>query len=52
MNVKTGNYALREQTTQQELQSFIETANAPVFDIDAEGRVNEWKNKAPSRSAP
>ena len=25
-----------------ELRQFIETANAPIFGIDAEGRVNEW----------
>jgi PAS domain S-box-containing protein len=26
----------------KELRQFIETANAPIFGIDAEGRVNEW----------
>lgn len=26
----------------QELQTFIDTANAPIFGIDAQGRVNEW----------
>jgi PAS domain S-box-containing protein len=30
----------------QELQTFIETANAPIFGIDANGLVNEWNNKA------
>jgi PAS domain S-box-containing protein len=30
----------------QELQSFIDTANAPIFGIDADGLVNEWNNKA------
>ena len=30
----------------QELQTFIDTANAPIFGIDAEGLVNEWNNKA------
>ena len=30
----------------QELQTFIDTANAPIFGIDANGRVNEWNNKA------
>ena len=30
----------------QELQSFIDTANAPIFGIDASGLVNEWNNKA------
>jgi len=30
----------------QELQTFIDTANAPIFGIDAKGRVNEWNNKA------
>ena len=30
----------------QELQTFIDTANAPIFGIDADGKVNEWNNKA------
>ena len=30
----------------QELQTFIDTANAPIFCIDAHGLVNEWNNKA------
>ena len=30
----------------QELQTFIDTANAPIFGIDANGLVNEWNNKA------
>jgi PAS domain-containing protein len=30
----------------QELQTFIDTANAPIFGIDADGLVNEWNNKA------
>ena len=30
----------------QELQTFIDTANAPIFGIDASGLVNEWNNKA------
>ncbi len=30
----------------QELQTFIDTANAPIFGIDAKGLVNEWNNKA------
>ncbi len=29
-----------------ELQTFIDTANAPIFGIDARGLVNEWNNKA------
>ncbi len=29
----------------QELQTFIDTANAPIFGIDIEGIVNEWNNK-------
>jgi len=28
----------------QELQTFIDTANAPIFGIDAKGLVNEWNN--------
>eukprot|EP00291_Cryptomonas_curvata_P018378 CAMPEP_0172171426 /NCGR_PEP_ID=MMETSP1050-20130122/11887_1 /TAXON_ID=233186 /ORGANISM="Cryptomonas curvata, Strain CCAP979/52" /LENGTH=388 /DNA_ID=CAMNT_0012842859 /DNA_START=112 /DNA_END=1275 /DNA_ORIENTATION=+ len=30
----------------QELQTFIDTANAPIFGIDDAGKVNEWNNKA------
>jgi PAS domain-containing protein len=30
----------------QELQTFIDTANAPIFGIDAFGSVNEWNNKS------
>ena len=30
----------------QELQTFIDTANAPIFGVDARGLVNEWNNKA------
>jgi len=30
----------------KELQTFIDTANAPIFGIDAKGLVNEWNNKA------
>jgi PAS domain-containing protein len=30
----------------QELQTFIDTANAPIFGIDDRGCVNEWNNKA------
>ena len=30
----------------KELQTFIDTANAPIFGIDANGLVNEWNNKA------
>jgi PAS domain S-box-containing protein len=35
--------ALRKhQTIAKELRQFIETANAPIFGIDADGKVNEW----------
>jgi PAS domain S-box-containing protein len=30
----------------KELQMFIDTANAPIFGIDVEGRVNVWNKKA------
>jgi PAS domain-containing protein len=30
----------------QELQTFIDTANAPIFGIDENVLVNEWNNKA------
>jgi PAS domain S-box-containing protein len=28
----------------RELRLFVDTANAPIFGIDVEGRVNEWNN--------
>ncbi|MBT4296667.1 MAG: PAS domain-containing protein [Candidatus Marinimicrobia bacterium] len=34
------------QNTAQELRQFIETANAPIFGIDANGKVNEWNDTA------
>ena len=30
----------------QEMQMFIDTANAPIFGIDSRGLVTEWNNKA------
>ena len=30
----------------KELQNLIDTANAPIFGIDANGLVNEWNNMA------
>ena len=30
----------------KELQTFIDTANAPIFGIDANGLVHEWNNKS------
>jgi transcriptional regulator with PAS, ATPase and Fis domain len=37
------------QRNVQELQTFIDTANAPIFGIDAKGRVNEWNKKVDER---
>jgi PAS domain S-box-containing protein len=28
-----------------ELRALVDTANAPIFGIDAKGNVNEWNNK-------
>ncbi len=36
----------RERRRLRELQAFIDTANAPIFGVDAAGRVNEWNRKA------
>jgi PAS domain S-box-containing protein len=36
---------IEKETVAQELQMFIETANAPIFGIDERGLVNEWNNK-------
>jgi len=38
--------ALEKATVAQELQTFIDTANAPIFGIDHNGMVNEWNNKS------
>ncbi len=32
-----------------ELWAFIDRANAPIFGVDAAGRVNEWNDKASAR---
>ena len=37
---------LEKTRVAQELQTFIDTANAPIFGVDARGLVNEWNNKA------
>ena len=37
---------IEKATVAQELQTFIDTANAPIFGCDASGLVNEWNNKA------
>ncbi|GMI54361.1 hypothetical protein ScalyP_jg4934, partial [Parmales sp. scaly parma] len=37
-----------DQTAQSvaiDLRQLVDTANAPIFGIDAEGKVNEWNNK-------
>jgi PAS domain-containing protein len=35
-------YRTRTEAIATELRQFIETANAPIFGIDADGKVNEW----------
>jgi PAS domain S-box-containing protein len=37
---------LKKTRVAKELQTFIDTANAPIFGIDSSGLVNEWNNKA------
>jgi PAS domain S-box-containing protein len=37
---------IEKATVAQELQTFIDTANAPIFGIDQNGMVNEWNNKS------
>ena len=37
---------IEKATVAQELQTFIDTANAPIFGIDHNGMVNEWNNKS------
>lgn len=32
----------------EDLRILIETANAPIFGIDVDGKVNEWNQKAAS----
>jgi len=34
------------ESVAKELRQFIETANAPIFGIDADGNVNEWNQTA------
>jgi PAS domain S-box-containing protein len=37
---------IEKMSLAQELQTFIDTANAPIFGIDTNGLVNEWNNKS------
>ena len=37
---------LEKTRVAEELQTFIDTANAPIFGIDVKGLVNEWNNMA------
>ena len=39
-------FEVEKTSLAQELQTFIDTANAPIFGIDADGLVNEWNNKS------
>ena len=39
-------YRTETEATAKELRQFIETANAPIFGIDAHGKVNEWNETA------
>lgn len=36
----------RSRSAARELRRLIDTANAPIFGIDAQGRINEWNQKA------
>ncbi len=40
------NMEVEKMSLAQELQTFIDTANAPIFGIDANGHVNEWNRKS------
>ena len=40
------NQRVRVAKTAQELTQLIDTANAPIFGIDVEGKVNEWNQTA------
>ena len=46
MNLPISDKLRNSCTLMQELQIFVDTANAPIFGIDKHGRVNEWNNKA------
>jgi PAS domain S-box-containing protein len=37
--------AMEKTRVATELQTFIDTANAPIFGIDSRALVNEWNNK-------
>jgi len=39
-------YRTETEAKAKELRQFIETANAPIFGIDADGLVNEWNQTA------
>ena len=38
--------SLRLRKIENELTEFVDTANAPIFGIDAHGKVNEWNQQA------
>jgi PAS domain S-box-containing protein len=38
--------ANKKLSLQNELTQFVDTANAPIFGIDAQGNVNEWNQQA------
>ncbi|MFQ3248116.1 MAG: PAS domain S-box-containing protein [Arenicella sp.] len=38
--------ANKELVSQKELMQFIDTANAPIFGIDAHGSINEWNKQS------
>jgi PAS domain-containing protein len=40
--------AMEKARVAQELQTFIDTANAPIFGIDGLGLVNKWNKKLTS----
>ena len=41
-----GNGDIKLDYSLEQLQNFVDTVNAPLFGVDADGYVNEWNLKA------
>jgi PAS domain S-box-containing protein len=46
LNIEINKSKLAERDIKRELRKFIETANAPIFGIDTDGKINEWNLSA------
>jgi PAS domain S-box-containing protein len=45
-STKLDNVRIEQETIAVELRQLIDTANAPIFGVDAQGKINEWNQQA------